>query len=85
MLTLVAAVLAYDRALDTVDCFSSRSTWRFAMSETREENDMADGRDLMETVVSCGICMAEEGGKPAEGCSFYSEFGGSCSATRICE
>lgn len=44
MLTLVAAVLAYERALDTWDRMSSLlslSELRYAMSETSEENDMA--------------------------------------------
>lgn len=45
MLTLVAAVLAYDRARDSCDCLSSlRSvSLRYAMSETRVENDMVNG------------------------------------------
>lgn len=44
MLTLVAAVLAYDlvdRASETCERKSGRSEFRLAMSETSEENDMA--------------------------------------------
>lgn len=40
MLTLVAVVLAYDRALEACERKSSRSEFRYAMSETREEKDM---------------------------------------------
>ena len=40
MLTLVAAVLAYDRVRDTCERMSSRSEFRYAISETRDENDM---------------------------------------------
>ena len=43
MLTLVAAVLAYDCVdctSDICDRNSGRSELRFAMSETRDENDM---------------------------------------------
>ena len=45
MLTLVAAVLAYDRARDICDCLSSlrSASLRYAMSETRLEKDMVRG------------------------------------------
>ena len=59
MLTLVAAVLAYDRALDNCERVSSLSAYdpaldspervslsafRYAMSETRDEKDLMVGR-----------------------------------------
>jgi hypothetical protein len=40
MLTLVAAVLAYDRALETCERMSSFSEFLYAISETSEEKDM---------------------------------------------
>jgi hypothetical protein len=43
MLTLVAAVLAYDRERETCDRRSSRSRLRYVRSETSEENDMVAG------------------------------------------
>lgn len=42
MLTLVAAVLAYDRARETCERMSSFSEFRYVMSETSEEKDMAE-------------------------------------------
>jgi hypothetical protein len=40
MLTLVAAVLTYDCALENCERWSSRSEFRYATSETRAEKDM---------------------------------------------
>lgn len=51
MLTLVAAVLAYDRALETCERKSSFSEFRYAMSETSVEKDMIVG-DLWLLVTS---------------------------------
>jgi hypothetical protein len=44
MLTLVAVVLAYDFALETCERTSSRSAFRYAMSETSDEKDMVADR-----------------------------------------
>jgi putative hemolysin len=40
MLTLVAAVLAYDFALESCERTSSRSLVRYAISDTSDEKDM---------------------------------------------
>lgn len=42
MLTLVAAVLAYDFALDTCDAVSVRTLSLKVRSDTREEKDMVN-------------------------------------------
>jgi hypothetical protein len=53
MLTLVAAVLAYDRVERASDAWerrsgrSGRSEFRYAMSETSEENDMTTEKVLL--------------------------------------
>jgi hypothetical protein len=65
-LTLVAAVLAYDRverASDTCERKSGRSgrsELRLAMSETSDENDMAAG-GLLGRCTKYRRCMKEEG------------------------
>jgi hypothetical protein len=43
MLTLVAAVLTYDCALENCERWSSRSEFRYATSETRAEKDIVAG------------------------------------------
>jgi hypothetical protein len=55
MLTLVAAVLAYDRARETCERISSFSELRYAMSDTREEKDIVvvqGDRERGEEVIS---------------------------------
>lgn len=62
MLTLVAAVLAYDRvdrASETCERKSGRSELRLAMSETRDENDMA-ARDWIVPCASYILCLIEK-------------------------
>ena len=51
MLTLVAAVLAYDLALDTCDLRSSRSLSLYVRSDTKEEKDMTSSDETGTDVV----------------------------------